>query len=182
MFGFLDKFRKAVDISDDSAEWPSIVFLLREAVLPNAEHAVAMAKSAWGAAGEVELLGTVGPHNFAIRIAPLTFALHAFDGRYEAEAGQLNAVQERCWDQHEAWLSVDLPGRRVEVLRQNGQLAPAYKTLMYFANKHWSANCLALYFPAERATLPNQGDLIESIRSARLDGVDLDFMKPRKPQ
>jgi hypothetical protein len=167
--------------SDDEDDWPSIVFLLREAVLPTAEQAAEMARAAWGAAGQVELLGTVGPHNFVIRIAPLTFALHAFGARYEADPGPLNAMQKECWDQHKAWLSVDLPGRRVEALRQSRQLAPAYRSLMYFVLKHWSPNCSALYFPSQQATLPNYGDLIESIRSARRDGINLDFLKERRP-
>jgi hypothetical protein len=182
MLGFPDTPRTTADGSDNEEDWPSIVFLLREAVLPSAEQACEMAKSAWGAAGEVDLLGAVGPHSFAIRIAPLTFALHAFDCCYEADPGPLNPIQERCWDQHRAWLSVDLPGRSVERLRRGGHLSDAYKSLMFFANKHWSANCLALYFPGEQATLPNQGDLIESIRSARRDGIDLDFMRSRKTQ
>jgi hypothetical protein len=180
MFGFIKKHLVSHGEANDEANWPSIVFLLREAVLPSAEQAIEMAKTAWGAAGPVELLGAVGPHNFAIRIAPLTFALHAANCLYEADAGQLNETQKQCWDQHKAWMSVDLPGRQVESLRQIGQLAGAYKSLMYFVNKHWSANCLALYFPSEQATLPNLGDLNQSIRWARQNGINLDFMKTRK--
>jgi hypothetical protein len=182
MFGFLKSHRRTQDGPDEEDDWPSIVLLLREAVLPSAEEAIEMAGTAWGAAGQVELLGAVGPHNFVIRVAPLTFALHAVGSRYEAETGQLNAMQKQCWDQHSAWLSVDLPGRQVGVLRQSGQLAGAYKSLMYFVLRHWSQNCSALYFPSEQATLPNYGDLIDSIRSARRDGINLDFLKENKAQ
>lgn len=186
MFGFLKKAISAKDETRDEPGWPSIVLLLREPVLPNADQAVEMAKAAWGAAGPVELLGAVGPHNFAIRVTPLTFAIHAVAQCYELDepnADSASKVQQRCWDEHKAWFAVDLPGKSAIALREDGRLAEAYKALMFFPFKHWSQNCLALYFPAEgttRATLPNHGDLIQSIRAARQNGIDLDFLKVRK--
>ncbi len=183
MFGFLNRIPKEKAETHDREEWPSIVLLLHEPVLPSAEQAVEMARAAWGAAGAVEFLGAVGPHNFAIRVAPLTFAMHAVGQRYDIDPEKLSAEQQQCWDQHKAWLAVDLPGKAAAALRERGQLAGAYKALMYFPFKHWSQNCLALYFPAEgsmRSTLPNHGDLIQSIRWARQSGIDLDFLRERK--
>lgn len=162
---------------------PSIVLLLREPVLPDAEQAIEMATAAWGAAGPPELLGAVGPHNFVIRVAPLTFAVHAAGQRYEVNTLGASTEQQQCWSQHGAWLAVDLAGKSAAALRNTGQLADAYKALMYFPYKHWSQNCLALYFPAERtarATLPNYGELIQSIRLSRKNGIDLDFLKESK--
>lgn len=181
MFGFL-KGRSKAQRDIDEEGWPSIVLLLREPVLPNAEQAIEMAKEAWGAAGPVEFVGAVGPHNFAIRIAPLTFAMHAIAQRYEADNEANSMEQQKCWDEHNAWLAVDLPGGKAAALREKGQLAGAYKALMYFPFKHWSQNCLALYFPAEGTILPNSGDLIESIRMGRRNGINLDFLKEGKTQ
>ena len=183
MFGFLKRGTSAKGETHDEEGWPSIVVLLSEPLLPNANQVIEMAKAVWGAAGPVELVGTVGPHNFVIRVAPLTFAVHAVAEHYLADTDGTSTEQQWCWDQHNAWLAVDLPGKSAIALRENGQLAGAYKALMFFPFKHWSQNCLALYFPAERttrATLPNRGDLIQSIRQARENGINLDFLKERK--
>ncbi len=180
MFDSLRKIFAGRERADADEDWPSIVMLLREAQLPTADEAVEMARVAWGAAGSVELVGTVGPHNFAIRVKPLTFALHAVGSRYEVRKPERPLALQQVWEQHCAWLSVDLPGRRVVELREKGQLGSAFKSLMHFVAKHWSPNCLALYFPSEQVTVPNQGDLIESIRWARRNGINLDFLKQRK--
>jgi hypothetical protein len=183
MFGFLKKTTSVKGETHDDEGWPSVVLLLSEPVLPNAKEAIEMAKAAWGAARPVELVGTVGTHNFVIRVAPLTFAIHAVAQPYQVDADGASTEQQRCWDQHKAWLAVDLPGKSAIALRASGQLAGAYKVLMFFPFKHWSQTCLALYFPAERttwATLPNRGDLIQSMRWARQNGIDLDFLKERK--
>jgi hypothetical protein len=175
---FLKKVVKAPP-EDDNEDWPSIVLLLEQPVLPNAEEALEMARKAWGAAGPAELVGSVGPHNFVIRVLPLTFALHAVGNRYEVDTPPLPEVQKQCWDRHKAWLSVDLPGKRTSELRLRGQLSGAYLALMYFVDIHWSENCLAAYFPAEGTMIPNVGNLIDSIHWARRNGIDLDFLKKR---
>jgi hypothetical protein len=180
MFSSLRKIFGGRDKADANDDWPSIVLLLCEAQLPTADEAIEMARGAWGAAGPVELLGAVGPHNFAIRVSPLTFALHAVGQRYSVSGSELRLAKQQAWDQHRAWLSVDLPGRRTAELRDKGQLGSAYQSLMHFVAKHWSPNVLAMYFPSEGVTVPNQGDLIESIRWARRNGTNLDFLKARK--
>lgn len=179
--GIFDKLRAMLGIDDPNDDWPSIVHLLRDPVLPDVDQALEMARGAWGAAGPVKLLGQVGPHSFALRVDPLNFAIHAVGSRYGSNAPGLSVVQQQAWDHHTAWLAVDLPGRRIESLKAEGQLAGAFKTLMHFVFKHWSANCLALYFPAHGITVPNQGDLIESIRWARRNEISLDFLKETKP-
>lgn len=179
MIGSLRKIFRGRDKADANEDWPSIVLLLREAQLPTVDEAVEMARTAWGAAGPAQLVGTVGPHNFLIRVSPLTFSLHAFAGRYDIDGAELPLAQQQVWDQHRAWFSVDLPGRRTAVLREQGRLGSAFMSLMHFVMKHWSPNVLAMYFPSEGVTVPNQGELIESIRGARQNGIDLDFLKER---
>jgi len=177
--GIFDRLRAKLGIDDRNDDWPSIVHLLRDPVLPDMDQALEMARGAWGAAGPVKLLGQVGPHSFALRVEPLNFSIHAFGSRYGGNVPELSAVQLQAWDQHTAWVAVDLPGRKIESLKSEGSHAGAYKSLMYFVFKHWSANCLALYFPAEGVTLPNQGDLIESIRWSRRNGINIDFLKEK---
>jgi hypothetical protein len=181
MFSLLRKFFVGPKEHDADEDWPSIVMLLREPQLPTADEAIEMARAAWGAAGPVELVGTVGPHNFVIRVSPLTFALHVVGERYAMSDPTLQLAAKQPWDQHQAWFAVDLPGKRCAVLRKAGQLGSAYRSLMYFVSKHWTPNCLALYFPTERVTLPIQGDLIQSIRWVRQNGTNLNFLKTVKP-
>ena len=114
MFSSLRKIFGGREKANAHEDWPSIVLLLLEAQLPTADEAAEMARGAWGAAGPVELLGAVGPHNFVIRVSPLTFALHAVGQRYCISGSELLLTQQQVWDQHRAWLSVDLPGRRLE--------------------------------------------------------------------
>jgi hypothetical protein len=180
MLNSLRKIFGGRENADADEDWPSIVMLLREAQLPTADEAIEMARGAWGAAGPVELLGAVGPHNFVLRVSPLTFALHALAARYGVGEADLPLARQQTWDQHRAWLAVDLPGRRTAELRNKGQLGAAYQSLMHFVAKHWSPNVLAMYFPSEGVSVPNQGDLIESIRWARRNGISLDFLKERK--
>lgn len=179
----LDTFRKLFlkkAKEDPDEDWPSIVMLLRDPQLPTSEAAVEMARAAWGAAGSVELVGTVGPNNFVIRVSPLTFALHAASERYAVRRPTLPISRQQPWEQHQGWFAVDLPRRRCAALREAGQLGAAYQSLLHFVARHWSPNCLAIYFPAEGVSVPNQGDFIQSIRWARQNGIDLDFLKERK--
>ena len=175
---FFDRIRTLLRREDIGA-WPSIVFLLRVPHLPSPEDALQLARNAWGAAGPVEIAGIVRESSFLFRASPLMFALHAAPSRYEAGAINLSAVQRQAWDEHAAWLSVDLPGKRTDVLRQQGSLGQAYASLMYFAFKYWSPNCMALYFPDERTTVANQGDVIESIRWSRKNGINLEFLREK---
>jgi hypothetical protein len=171
-----DRFRRILKKADDET-WPSIVFLLLIPHLPSREEALQLARDAWGPAGPIELAGMPRAHSFLLRTSQLMFALHAAPSRYEIDRTDLPAAQLQPWDQHTAWLAVDLPGKRTAVLRQQGSLGGAYAALMYFAFKYWSPNCLALYFPDEGTTVPNHGDVIESIRWSRRNGIDLRFLR-----
>jgi hypothetical protein len=181
--GILERLRKKNEstILDTTIEdCPSAVLLLREPVLPTAEQAVEMARSAWGAAGPVELIGSVPPHTYAIRASELYFAIHAVQRRYEASPPVAGEAYQQCWDEHSAWLSVDIPTARSADLRAQQRLGEAYFPLLFFVHKHWSPNCLALYFPAEGVTVPHHGDPVQSIRWARQNGANLEFLKRTK--
>src|SRR5262245_13583477 len=180
LFERLRKRSKIGNQANAEGDFPSVVLLLREPLLPSAEQALEMARSAWSAAGPVELAGSVSPHCHAVRASELFFAINAAPQRYEAGPTIASQVYQLCWDHHTAWLSVDLPVARVAELRANKQLEKAYSTLLFFVYKHWSSNCLALYFPAEGVTVPNLGDLAGSIRWCRQNGTNLDFLRREK--
>jgi hypothetical protein len=136
-----------------------------------------MGQAAWGAVAPIELASTVREHSYLLRADPLLFALHAAHVRYEVDGLQLSQVQQQQWDEHTAWLSIDIPQQRALKQIDRTSWNAAYKALMFFVFKHWSPNCLALYFPAEGVTVPNMGDLVESVRRSRRNGIDLSFLK-----
>jgi hypothetical protein len=75
-----------------------------------------------------------------------------------------------------AWMAIDSPYTTVVTLIEKDALAEIYKCLLIYAFKIWSPNVLAIFFPAERLTIPNFGDLAESIQWARRAGTDLKFL------
>lgn len=180
--GLLDRLKKrSVDLLPKANEdCPSVVLLLRRSQLPTSEQALEMARSAWGGAGPVEIVGFVPPHTYAIRASELFFAMHSVPRRYEASPPITGDLQRQCWDQHGAWLSVDMPTAKATELRESGRLGEAYFSLLFFAHKHWSPNCLALYFPAEGVVVPNQGNPVDSIHWSLQNGTNLDFLRREK--
>jgi hypothetical protein len=180
--GVFTQLKKMIGLavpSDSSEDCPSIVLLLNQPQELDADRALAIASSAWGAAGPVELIGTNPPYTYAIRASELFFAIHAVPHRYQASPPISSQIQERCWTQHKAWLSVDMQRAAVTELRASGRLGEAYFTLLHFVHERWSPDCVALYYPAEGVTIPNQGDMAESIRWARRHGTDLNFLNRR---
>ncbi len=163
--------------TDNQNDWPTIVFLLQVGNVLTADDAVRMCQAAWGAAVPVKLIGVVSEGHYALEASPLFFAFHSVAARYPVDGLHLSQVQQQCWDGHSAWMSVDLMRNPASELRKAGTLAQAYKTLLYFVFKHWSPSCPALYFPCEGVTLPNHGDLVESIRWCGRNGIDLTFLK-----
>jgi hypothetical protein len=173
----LEWLRRQIHSRASEDDLLSIVFLLRDSVVLTADEAVRMCNAAWGAAAPVKLVAIVSEGHYALEASPLFFAFHSVAQRYQAKPPALSQVQQQCWDQHSAWMSVDMV-KSVSELRASGSLAAAYKTLFYFVFKHWSSDTLALYFPCEGVTLPNHGDLIQSIRWCRRNGIDLSFLQP----
>jgi hypothetical protein len=86
---------------------------------------------------------------------------------------------QRPWDQHRAWLSIDMP-LIAKGLRETEAWGESHKLLLIFAFKSWSPNCLAIFFPTEGVTVPNFGDLADSIRWGRQNGLKLDFLNKPK--
>jgi hypothetical protein len=163
-------------------DWPSVVLLLRAPEFPQSETLVCIAKEAWGAGGPVKLLGTVREkqsYTFSCHTSngPLWFSIHIKADRYGGEGREPLEIMQRPWDEHKAWLAIDSPHTTVLKLIEKEALAEIYKCLLVYAFKIWSPNVLAVFFPAEKLTVPNLGDLAGSIQWARRAGADMKFLE-----
>ena len=178
MVGILDKLRQKLSPSRYPADyWPSIVVLLSEPLLPSTDELLGRAQHAWGNAGPVRLVGTLRDSaSHAFQCGPMYFSVHYAHARYGGAASGGSDLLQRPWNDHKAWMSVDMPNQRNEVLYQAGSLGSMYKVLLVFVFLSWSNNCLAVYFPAEGVTIPNFGDLAGNIQWGHRAGLDLSFL------
>ncbi len=104
---------------------------------------------------------------------PLWFSIHKVGQRYGGEGQESLEVLQKPWDEHQAWMAIDSPHKRNVELIKNKALSDIYKVLLIYAFLVWSHNVLAVFFPAERTTIPNFGDLAASIQWGRRNGLDL---------
>ena len=106
----------------------------------------------------------------------LWFSVHTTARRYGGKGQEPLEIMQRPWDEHQAWMAIDSPYTTVLKLVGENALADIYKTLLIYAFKVWSPNVLAVFFPAERLTIPNFGDLAGSIQWGRRAGADMKFL------
>jgi hypothetical protein len=177
----LERLRDMLNLrrpGDPAEDHPSVVVLLQEFQPLTQEQALQTAQQAWGSGAPVEAAGALeNGTSFVFRSGKFFFALHQTGSRYEVKGLELGAVTQGPWDEHEGWFSVDLPTARTAALRKIQSLGSCYKMLLVYVFLRWSPNCLAVYFPAEGVAVPNLGDLAESIKWARRNGTNLDFLK-----
>jgi hypothetical protein len=161
-------------------DWPSVVLLLKAAEFPEPEVILRLAQESWKGKGntEVKLLGTLRKKaSFVFTCGTLWFSIHCQARPYGGGEGkEPTEVLQRPWDEHKAWMSIDLPHAKNVKLKQENALGDTYKMLLIYAFKVWSPNVLAVFFPAERTTIPNFGDLAKSIQWARRNGLDMTFI------
>jgi len=162
-------------------DWPSVVLLLRNPEFLEPEQMLETAQKAWGAGGPVKLVGTLRKKQsyvFACNTThgPLWFSVHINPLQYGSEGREPLKVLQQPWDEHSAWMSIDSPHQKCAELSDHKALADIYKVLLIFAFLVWSPNALAVFFPAERVTIPNLGDLTQSILWGRKNGMDLSFL------
>ena len=177
---FLEKLSGIRDRYDDS-DFPSIVLLLRKPDFPEPEGLFDLARKAWGAGGPVEVVGTLRKKRSYVfscqtSYGPLWFSIHTVGQPYGGDGREPLDVLQRLWDEHQAWLSIDSPNQSNKRLASENALSDIYKVLAIYAFLIWSPNVLAAFFPAERTTIPNLGDLATSIQWGRRNGLDLKFL------
>jgi hypothetical protein len=162
-------------------DWPSVVLLLRQPDFPKPEALFDLAQKAWGTGGQVKVVGTLREKNsyiFACQTVhgPLWFSIHKVGQRYGVEGQESLEVLQKPWDKHQAWMAIDSPHQRNVDLIKKKALGDIYKLLLIYAFLVWSPNVLAVFFPAERTTIPNFGDLAASIQWGRRNGLELTFL------
>lgn len=158
-------------------DYPSLVLLLRESCFPEPEALLRTAQESWGANGPVTLLGTLRQkRSYIFNCGKIAFSVHCEPLPYGGEGREPLEVLQRPWEEHKAWISVDFPYVKNTQLSAEGELGNVYKMLLIFVYKLWSGNALAVFFPAERVTVPNFGELADSIQWARRAGLDLKFL------
>jgi hypothetical protein len=106
----------------------------------------------------------------------MSFSIHCANARYDGEGERGDDILQRPWNDHKAWMSVDLPKLSNKALYEAGDLAKMYKALLVFVFLCWNNNCLGVYFPGEGVTVPNFGDLAGSINWGRQSGLNLNFL------
>jgi len=157
--------------------WPCVVLLLSEPTFPTPEEVLQTAQASWSAHAPVEHVGELKRSaSHILCCGGLFFSVHCGGERYNVDGQERNEALQRPWDEHRAWLSVDMPNARNAELYKTKELGGSYKLLLVFVFKSWSQNCVGAYFPAEGVTILNLGDLAESIRWGRRNGVDLSFL------
>lgn len=165
-------------VGDRKDDWPCVVLLLKEPLFPSANEAVQTGQASWGAHSPVQLISVAnGGKSYILTSGKLAFSVNFGSGSFGLEGQEPTEGQQRPWDEHRAWLSIDAPTANVEKLRSSKTLGAVYQLLLVYAFKSWSANCLGVYFPAEAVTIPNLGELAEGIQWGRKNGLDLNFMK-----
>lgn len=176
--GILDRLHKKLSPSRYPPDFfPSVVVLLAEPLLLNMEQVHARAQQAWGKAGNATIIGTLqNGASHVIQCGPLTFSVHCVNARYGGGTSGGSEILQRPWNDHKAWLAVDMPQQRNDELHRSGSLGEIYRLLLVFVFLSWSNQCLAVYFPAEGITIPNFGDLAGNIQWGRRAGLDLSFL------
>ncbi len=156
---------------------PSVVILLKEPHLRTTDESLQIVRRALGEKTDVELLGVLnGGNSHVLRDGKFFFAFHQAAQKYEIPGRETTELMQSGWDSHAAWMSFDLPMQSSAQLKGIDSLGAAYRVLLVFAFLCWSPNCLAVYFPAEGVTVPNLGDLADSIQWARRNGQNLGFL------
>ena len=163
-------------------DFPSVVLLLRNVEFPGPEDMLRIARESWGANGSVQLVGTLrkkASYVFSCQTTngSMWLSIHIRAQPYGGGGGrEPTEFLQRPWDEHQAWMSIDFPYGKIRKLSEDKALADIYKVLLIFAFKTWSSNVLAVFFPAERVTIPNFADLAECIQWARRSGLDMSFL------
>jgi hypothetical protein len=164
--------------ADRKNDWPCVVMLLREPLLPTQDESVKVGQTSWGAHAPVKLMSVANDgKSYILSSGTFVFSINLGSGPYGLEGQEPSEAQQIPWNEHKAWMSIDAPTQKVEKLRQSKALGAVYQLLLVYALRSWSTNCLGIFFPAEGITVPNLGDLAQSLQWGRQNGINLSFLK-----
>ena len=106
----------------------------------------------------------------------MVLAVHLQPQPYGAAGREPTQFLQRPWDEHRAWMSIDMPNGRNRELSKQTARGTIYQVLLVCAFLLWGPNTLAVFFPGERVTIPNFGGLAACIQWARSAGPDMSFL------
>jgi hypothetical protein len=160
--------------NEEEPPCPSLVLLLDRPMVLTRQSALELAVRAWGDGnGIAEIVRNHGRGRWLVRTSNVLFGLRSSGRRYRRHGIEGNQVRQRAWERHHAWLEVNYPDApRIP----ESEWASCYKLLFLMANHVWGENCLGIYLPVQDVTVPNMGDLIDSIRWAGKNGTPLPFL------
>jgi len=153
---------------------PSVVLLLHKPVFPLRTEVEKAAQCIHSNQGELEYLpGQRNRASHLIRCGSMLISIHGADQPYGEGIEEMLDVLQNAWDQHHAWLAIDLPHERNHALQKAGRLRESYALLLKLSDALWSENCTGVFFPSEAILLPNTGTLRSSMEWARRNGITL---------
>lgn len=166
--------------SPEEDTYPSVVLLLESPLEMTKETALRLGQRAWGGSEPgVSITGSLKKGSWIIQASDVLFGLRSGHTRYRSEVSEVNAVRQRAWSQHRAWLAVDYAQGRST---PESQWPACYKLLFLMVHQLWDENCLGFYLPAQEVTVPNMGELIASIQWAARNGTPLPFLHQPEQQ
>ena len=159
--------------SEGEALCPRLVLLLKAPVNLTREAARDLAVRAWADSGSRDVVARHSSRGWRVRVSDVLFGLRSGQSPYRRPGGEVSLTRQRVWDRHRAWVEVEYPeGPKIP----ESEWPSCYKLLFLLANQLWDENCLGLYLPSQRITIPNMGDMISSIRWAANNGTPLPFL------
>lgn len=166
--------------SPEEDSYPSVVLLLESPRPMTKESALRLAERAWGGLdGGISITNSARKGSWIVQVSDVLFELRTGGSRYRAQGSETNAVRQRAWNEHQAWLAIDYAeGRNTP----ESEWPACYKLLFLMVHQLWDENCLGFYLPAQEVTVPNMGELIASIQWAGRNGTPLAFLHESEPQ
>lgn len=153
---------------------PSLVLLLERPLELTRDAVLELATEAWGESGnEASIERGRSGGRWLVRVSDVRFGIRCGTGRYRRQGNESNEVRQRVWERHGAWLEVDYPDAKK---MPESEWAACYKALFLMASHLWGESCFGLYLPVQDVTVPNMGDLIDSIRWSAKNGIPLPFL------
>ena len=157
---------------------PSVVLLLHTPAFPLRAEVEQAADRLTSLTEKIEYMASA--HNRAthlLRCGSLLISIHGADQRYDTAREELSEVLQNAWEQHCAWLAIDLPGERNCDRQKSGTLQACYKLQLQLAEGLIGPNCTGILFPAEGILLPNLGSVRSSLEWAERNGRDPGVLK-----
>ncbi|HWB33502.1 MAG TPA: hypothetical protein VG714_10030 [Acidobacteriaceae bacterium] len=163
--------------SRDLTQIVSFVFLESAFERLSDDALLERAHTAYGRAkpkGGIELLKNRTADSRVLRMENFFFAFHQAQQRYSRPPFESPEAIDQAWNNHVCWSGFDWAAPKLEEKDKPG----ARQLMLPLVGLLWSANTTGLFFPDRGLTIPNVGDLPESIRWAGRNGIPVQELFP----